>query len=233
MWTVSYEGLHVLLMPHGDNLFYLLLRNEVALIVDPPVARPVLRLLREKEVRLTRILITHHDADHIGGVCELTQAPDAEVETPTGTDRSFWWEGLEVKELDTPGHRRPHAAYWMPTPAPGLLFSGDCLFAAGCGRLNGLPPELMFASLRKLAALPDETHVYCGHDYLESNLAFAQVVEPENLAIARRIEEARAAKQAGRAALPSSIAIEKATNPFLRAMTLEEFAARRARKDRF
>lgn len=228
MQNVAYSGLNIVLIPHGDNMFYTLLRNGVALVVDPPVARPVLQLLRDTGARLTRILVTHHDQDHVGGVAELATA-GAAVEIPTGMDRSLYWEELEIRALNTPGHRREHSAYYLPKPAPGLLFSGDCLFAGGCGRLNGLPPELMYASLQKLAALPDETHVYCGHNYLESNLAFARTVEPENEAILRRLESVRA----GEATWPSTLALEKETNPFVRARSVEEFAERRARKDRF
>ncbi len=225
---VAYDGLQVALLPYGDNVFYTLLRNGIALVVDPPVAQPVLQLLRETGARLTRILVTHHDHDHVGGVAVLALS-GAPVEIPSGEDRSFYWEDLEIRALNTPGHRREHSAYYLAKPAPGLLFSGDCLFAGGCGRINGLPPDWMFASLQKLASLPDDTHIYCGHDYLESNLAFARTVEPANEAVIRRLESVRA----GGATLPSTIALEKETNPFVRARSVEEFAERRARKDRF
>lgn len=224
----EYPGLSVTLIPHDSNVFYLLQRNGAALVIDPPVALPVLQLLQETGARLTRILVTHHDHDHVGGVTELASS-GAAIEIPSGSDRTFSWEYLEIQEINTPGHRREHSAYYLAKPPPGLLFSGDCLFAGGCGRIHGLPPEWMYASLRKLAALPDDTHIYCGHDYLESNLTFARMLEPANEAIIHRLESIRA----GESTLPSTIAWEKATNPFMRARSVNEFAERRARKDRF
>lgn len=230
MWLQTYPGLEVALLPWGDNVFYVLLAGGEALVVDPPVAEPVQRLLRERGARLTGILVTHHDPDHVGGVPELARG-GIRVEAPTGEDRDLTWHGLAIRALDTPGHRREHVAFYLPEPAPGLLFSGDALFAGGCGRLNGLPPALMYASLQKLAALPPETHVYCGHDYVEANLRFALSVEPDNAALARRLDETLARQRAGRALLPSTIALERATNPFLRAPDVETFAARRRAKD--
>ncbi|HMP75955.1 MAG TPA: MBL fold metallo-hydrolase [Kiritimatiellia bacterium] len=230
MWWQSYPGLEVALLPWGDNVYYVLFRDGEALVVDPPVAEAVQQLLRERGARLTGILVTHHDPDHVGGVPELARA-GIRVEAPTGEDREFAWRGLAIRALDTPGHRRVHTAYHFPEPAPGLLFAGDSLFAGGCGRLNGLPAELMFASLRKLAALPPETHLYCGHDYLEPNLAFALSVEPGNVALVRRLAEVRARHREGAAVLPSTLALEIETNPFLRARDATEFAARRRAKD--
>ncbi len=232
IWVQSYPGLDVALLPWGDNVFYVMIREGAAIAVDPPVAEPVRRVLRARHARLSGIWITHHDPDHVGGVPELSGNGIA-IEEPSGADRSFEWQGLEVQALDTPGHRRSHTAFYLPKPDPGLLFSGDCLFASGCGRLNGLPPGLMYGSLRKLMALPDETHVYCGHDYLESNLAFALAEEPGNEAMIQRLNDIREKHLAGEAVLPSTIGMERATNPFVRARSLEEFSARRARKDRF
>lgn len=231
MEIITYPGLRLALVPHGDNVFYLLFRGGAGMVIDPPDSEIGRRILAEQHARLTAILITHHDWDHVGGV-EGLSGPGIAIYQPADSDFDAAWEGLAIRGIHTPGHRQEHMAYYFPKPAPGLLFSGDCLFAGGCGRLFGLPPELMFASLRRLAELPDETHVYCGHDYLESNMQFAVgVAEPGNEAMRRRFEEARAARRAGRILLPSTIALEKATNPFMRARTVDEFARLRSLKD--
>ena len=232
MWTRSYPDLDVVLIPWHTNVFYVLLRSGAALVVDPPVAEPVRRVLRDRAARLERILITHHDGDHVGGVPELARG-GVQVEVPSGADRTIAWQGLTIRALDTPGHRREHVAYYFPEPAPGLLFSGDCLFAGGCGRLNGLPPELMFASLQRLAALPPETEVFCGHDMLDENLRFALTSEPGNAALRERMERLARLRRSGAAVLPSTLDEERATNPFLRARDVAEFAARRRAKDVF
>ncbi len=233
MWTRSYTGLDVVMIPWGTNVFYVLFREGVALVIDPPDAAPVHRLLRDRAARLDRILLTHGDDDHTGGVPGLARGGAPVAQPAGGGDRDLSWRGLVIRALDTPGHRRAHAAYHLPEPAPGLLFSGDCLFAGGCGRLNGLPPDWMFASLRRLAALPPETEVFCGHDYLDENLRFALTVEPANEAVRARRRRVAALRAAGAPVLPSTLAEECATNPFVRAGDVAEFAARRRAKDVF
>ncbi len=244
MWTQAYEGLNVHQIPSGTNVYYVLARNGAALVVDPPESGPVRTLLARRGLRLTRVLITHGDPDHINGVAALcgggeplVMAPEGIVLpvpfTPAREGCCLSWEGLRIEPLDTPGHRARHVAYHLAHPAPRLLFSGDTLFAGGCGRLNGLPPELMYASLRKLAALPAETHVYGGHDYLEDNLDFALTVEPELPALHARISEVRERKRRNLPVLPGTIGMERATNPFLLAPDLAVFAARRRAKDSF
>ncbi|MCO5044487.1 MAG: hydroxyacylglutathione hydrolase [Kiritimatiellae bacterium] len=244
MWMRNYDGLVVALLPWEDNVFCVLLRDGGALVVDPPVAAPVSALLRERGASLDAILITHADWDHIGGVPELISAHAPTVYGPEGATMAFVfrglrdgetlnWRGLEFRALDTRGHRPQHVAFYAPAPAPGLLFSGDSLFAAGCGRIFANPPEWMFTALQKLAALPRETHVYCGHDYLEDNLAFALSLEPDNTAMKDRLADVRARHQARDPVLPSTLALEWETNPFLRARDVETFAKLRRAKDSF
>lgn len=244
MWSKQYPGLEVVLIPFEDNIFYVLVHDEAALVVDPPVSTLVADLLRERDIPLRAILITHGDGDHIEGVDDLLREWDAPVYAPAGSHVDFDFRpvrdgevlplnGLTFRVLDTRGHRVAHAAYYLPQPAPGLLFSGDSLFAGGCGRIFGNPPEWMFATLQKLAELPPETHLYCGHDYLEDNLLFALSVEPHNVAMQRRLEEVRISHRTGKAVLPSTLSLERETNPFLRVSSVEAFAALRRAKDQF
>lgn len=244
MWIQDYPGLEVALLPFEDNVFYVLLRNGEALVVDPPSASSVADLLRERKAKLCAILITHGDGDHIEGVGELVRDSGAVVYGPEEmrVDFNFQamrdnqvlpWQGLSIRALDTKGHRPTHLAFYLSEPAPGLLFSGDALFAAGCGRIFSNPPEWMFASLQKLAALPPETHLYCGHDYLEGNLLFGLSVEPDHAAMKHRLDDVRARHRAGQATLPSTLALEKETNPFLRVSNVAAFAALRRKKDGF
>jgi hydroxyacylglutathione hydrolase len=233
MWTRRYTGLEIALLPWETNVFYVLLRGNGAAAVDPPAAAPVDSLLAARGVALEWIWVTHDDWDHSGGVDPLIGRWTPRVARGMPDGASVVWRELEIRAIDTPGHRRRHTAFYLPMPEPGLLFSGDCLFAGGCGRLNGLPPELMFASLRRLAALPPATEIFCGHDYLDENLRFALTVEPENAAIRERIARVERLRRAGAAALPSTLAEELETNPFLRARDVAEFAARRRAKDCF
>lgn len=232
MNSVFYKGLEVVLIPFHDNVFYVMLRGGEAVVVDPAASEPVSSILRARNVRLTGVLITHRDPDHVAGV-EALVGSGVPIRWPAGRDESWTWQGLEIRAIDTPGHRREHTAYYLPDPEPGLLFSGDCLFAGGCGRLFGLPPELMFTSLQRLAALPGSTHVYCGHDYLAENMRFAATVDPSNPDVERRRQDALAARSTGKILLPTTIEIEKKTNPFLRAQSVEEFAILRKKKDQF
>jgi hydroxyacylglutathione hydrolase len=233
MWMRRYSGLEIALLPWETNVFYVLLRGNGAAVVDPPAMPPVDSLLASRGAALEWILVTHDDWDHTGGVDPLIGrwAPRVARGMPDGA--SIVWRELEIRAIDTPGHRRRHTAYYLPLPEPGFLFSGDCLLAGGCGRLNGLPPELMYNSLKRLAALPPATEIFCGHDYLDENLRFALSVEPQNHATQERMARTEMLRRAGAAVLPSTIAEELATNPFLRARDAEEFAARRKAKDFF
>ncbi|KWT04827.1 MULTISPECIES: hydroxyacylglutathione hydrolase [Pseudomonas syringae group] len=214
----------------NDNYIWLLqdLSSHQCVVVDPGDAAPVLEWLAQNQhYRLTDILITHHHNDHVGGVVELKQATQARVLGPAAEsipardvalidhDR-LTVLGLEFVVHAVPGHTLGHIAFYHEDATAPLLFSGDTLFAAGCGRLFEGTPGQMHASLERLAALPDSTLIYCAHEYTLSNLRFAQAVEPDNQDIAERLAQVTLMRSENRISLPSSLALEKRTNPFLR-----------------
>lgn len=209
-----------------DNYIWLLQdhRTQRCVVVDPGDAAPVLAWLdAHPGWVLSDILITHHHHDHVGGVERLKQASGATVYGPASENIPA--RGVALKDNDSvsvlgwdfdvyavPGHTLGHIAYYHH----GLLFCGDTLFAAGCGRLFEGTPEQMHHSLSRLAALPEDTLVYCTHEYTLSNLKFAAAVEPGNADIAARLEKVTRQRQNGVMTLPSTLALEKLTNPFLR-----------------
>lgn len=213
--------------------------------VDPGDADPVLQLCQKEGALLTDILITHHHADHVGGIGKLRQAfPAVRVHGPalekiTGVDHPLGQgdtvsiSGLEgaFTVLDIPGHTAGHIAYSLPTAR--WLFCGDTLFAAGCGRLFEGTAQQMFDSLQKLGSLPADTQVFCTHEYTQSNLAFACVAEPENADIRARASEVAARRSLGLSTLPSTLELEWKTNPFLRAGDASRLAQLRRQKDVF
>lgn len=214
----------------SDNYIWLLqdLSTQTCAVVDPGDAAPVLAWLEQHQgFRLTDILITHHHADHVGGVVAVKQATDARVSGPANekipardvalvdNDRVSVL-GLDFVVHAVPGHTLGHIAFYHADAQRPLLFSGDTLFAAGCGRLFEGTPEQMHVSLQRLATLPDTTLIYCAHEYTLSNLRFAQAVEPENGDIAARLAQVTRLRSENRISLPSNLALEKRTNPFLR-----------------
>jgi len=212
----------------NDNYIWLL-RNpdsREAVVVDPGDAAPVLAVLARQELRLTGILVTHHHPDHVGGLARLVAETAPTVFGPrnrtiSGIDRRLGAGdriellGRTFEVMEVPGHTLDHIAYFSAGDPP-LLFCGDTLFAGGCGRLFEGTAPMMHHSLRSLAALPAETRVYCAHEYTLANLAFARAVEPDNPDLVKRQAQAEAARARGEPTVPSSIAVERATNPFLR-----------------
>lgn len=197
-------------------------------VVDPADPEPVRRELDRRGWRLTHILNTHHHNDHVGGNRALKAAtgciivgPRADRERIPGIDVALgdgerWSLGAEEAVVyDVPGHTRGHIAFWFA--GAHALFCGDTLFLMGCGRLFEGTPAQMWASLSRLRALPDDTEVYCAHEYTQSNARFARHADPENAALARRAAEVDAARARGEATVPATLGLEKATNPFLRA----------------
>ncbi len=212
-----------------DNYVWVLHNDTHAIAVDPGEALPVAAYLAAQRLTLTAILTTHHHADHVGGVVDLLKLwpgknnipvyGPARERIPARTHGLREGEKIRLPEpeltldiLDVPGHTAGHIAYL----GQGMLFCGDTLFGCGCGRLFEGTAAQMSASLAKLAALPGNTRVYCAHEYTLSNIRFAEVVEPDNPALKqRKIADAHAREQ-GLPTLPSTIALECATNPFLR-----------------
>jgi hydroxyacylglutathione hydrolase len=239
-----------------DNYTYLLLCEESgeAAVVDAPEEEPVVKRAEALGARITKVLSTHHHPDHSMANPALAKRYGAPV-YGHASDRERlpgWSRGLEegdvvelgrhaARILFIPAHTRGHIAYVFD--GARAVFCGDTLFAAGCGRLFEGTPEMMFEAMGKLGALPGDTRVFCGHEYTESNLRFAAHVEPGNEAVKRALERARALRAKAAAdwhdatpdemTVPTTIADEHATNPFMRAKTAGELGERRAAKDRF
>lgn len=225
----------------SDNYAWVLTAEggDRAVVVDPGQAGPVEEHLRARGLHLAAVLITHHHADHVAGVADLVATWECPVYGPRSAALDFvdrpvadgdrielGSPEIRLDVLAVPGHTLDHLAY----PGPGAVLCGDTLFAGGCGRVFEGTPEMMQASLDRLAELPDDTAVLCAHEYTESNLRFAAAVEPENQAIARRLEVVQAIRRHGRPTVPSTLLEERATNPFLRtrAPAVVDAAASRA-----
>ncbi|MDO8908846.1 MAG: hydroxyacylglutathione hydrolase [Pseudohongiella sp.] len=202
--------------------------NEV-FVVDPGDAVPVEEFLTHNQLTLSGILITHHHADHTGGLADLCMARNIPVYGPSGghikgithpvrdSDEIHVF-GHKLIVMAVPGHTLDHIAYYMPADTPSL-FCGDTLFAGGCGRLFEGTAEMMYTSLRQIEALPGSTQIYCAHEYTLNNLAFAQRADPDNAALTERIKTETDKRRQGLPTLPSSILLEQRTNPFLRCHT--------------
>ncbi|AKJ28946.1 hydroxyacylglutathione hydrolase [Caldimonas brevitalea] len=230
----------VALPAFADNYIWMLHDGREALVVDPGQAAPVIEALQARGLQLTGILVTHHHADHVGGLQALRPLLHGPVFGPAGEtipgairalkqgDRAVWREvGFDV--IDVPGHTAGHIAYW--TDGLGnepVLFCGDTLFSAGCGRLFEGTPAQMYDSLGRLAALPGGTRVCCAHEYTLSNLRFAAAVEPDNRDIAEHLAHCRRLRDAGQPTLPSTLGLELQINPFLRCDQPAVVAAARA-----
>ena len=217
-----------------DNYIWTLHDQLHAVVVDPGDAKPIRAYLDAHQLKLTAILCTHHHHDHTGGVSELAQVYNVPVygpqheNIPRISHRLGEGDVVELHELnirldviDIPGHTRGHIGF----VGAGGVFCGDTLFGCGCGKLfEGTAAQLLHA-LKRLAELPDETKVYCGHEYTEGNIRFALACEPFNAQLKQRQTDTRALRAAGQPTLPSTIAMEKATNPFLRCNMPDVIAA--------
>lgn len=244
----------------SDNYVYLLREGSTgkAAVVDPSDAAPVLDTLAMFGWNLTHVLATHHHDDHIGGVPEIKEATGCTVVGPradrdripmidveVGDGDAFQLHGAEARVWDVPGHTRGHIAYWFPESR--ALFCGDTLFALGCGRVFEGTHEQMHDSISKFAEVPDETWVYCAHEYTRSNAEFALHVDPDNAELRAYAREIGRRREAGVSTVPSLMGLERRTNPFLRAADpalaralgmegrppVEVFAEVRTRKDSF
>lgn len=225
------HGLQLRLTPlpaFNDNYIWAIDNGQQACVVDPGDDKPVMTWLQDKGLELIAILVTHHHADHTGGVAALLTQTDSRAwgpafePLPDGVQRLSGGQQIEVlghrfDVLDVPGHTAGHIAFFggNVNEAP-LLFCGDTLFSGGCGRLFEGTPSQMWHSLSALAALPDHTLVCCAHEYTLSNLCFAQAVEPDNTALKVHMARCLDLRQQGQPTLPSTIGLELGINPFLR-----------------
>ena len=229
-----------------DNYVWLLhdggSRETVA--IDPGEATPVLEAADARGWRIGQVWLTHWHADHIGGAERIRAATAARLTGPAAEAARLPRLDVAVREgdrvaigahrgtvIEVPAHTAGHIAYHLPDDA--LVFVGDTLFAMGCGRLFEGTPAQMWANMQRLAALPPETQVYAGHEYTLGNARFAVTIEPDNEAVAERLRVVTAARDRGEATLPTTIALERATNPFVRAGSADALAERRAAKDAF
>jgi len=223
-----------------DNYIWMLHDGRRAVVVDPGEATAVTRALDERSLQLAGILVTHHHGDHVGGIEALRDRLDGPVWgprreripepcVPLDDGHAIEVLGLRFEVLDVPGHTAGHIAYFA-ADAPGgpLLFCGDTLFSAGCGRLFEGTPAQMHASLAKIAALPAATRVCCAHEYTLSNLRFARAVEPHNPDIVRYVTACEARRARDEPTLPSELGTERRINPFLRWAEPEVVASARA-----
>ena len=208
-----------------DNYIWAMRDGKLAAVVDPGESEPVLEFLKTHNLKLNSILCTHRHADHIGGISALRKVYNVPVygrrhpnnphithDLHEGDNLRLEPFGIEFDIIEVPGHLNDHIAYL----APGILFCGDVLFGGGCGRNFEGSLAQLHHSLHRLAQLPDETRVYCAHEYTAANLRFAMACEPGNLALQQRVSVTQKLCAANQITLPSTIALEKDTNPFLR-----------------
>ena len=228
----------------SDNYVWLVheAHSGETLVVDPAVAAPVLAAAEARGWTITQLWNTHWHPDHVGGNAEIKAATGCVITGPADEAARIstldvhvrggdvvQLDELRATVMDVPAHTSGHIAYHFATAQ--AAFVGDTLFAMGCGRLFEGTAAQMYDNMRKLEALGDETAIYCAHEYTLSNARFAVTVEPDNADLAARLADVIALRDRGEATVPTTIALERATNPFMRAASVEELAARRAAKD--
>ncbi|KAA8734375.1 hydroxyacylglutathione hydrolase [Acinetobacter qingfengensis] len=219
-------------------------QQRTAVAIDPTQADLVLDYCQQRQLILEQVWITHKHHDHIGGLAQLRQQTQAKIYVPelemdcieyfdhTLTDQDqFYFSGLKIDVIATAGHTLGHICFFVDEL--DALFSGDTLFAMGCGRIFEGTYAQMYHSLNRLAALPAYTKVYCAHEYTEANANFAINIEPDNLILQQRLKQVQQLHQQKQITLPSEIALELKTNPFLRCQNVEEFQKLRQLKDQF
>lgn len=211
--------------------------------VDPSVAQPVLDAASADDLRITQVLNTHWHPDHTGGNDGIRDATGCTITAPAEAERVSRIDrvvsegdrvtvaGAEAVVWDIPAHTSGHIAYYFEDE--GMIFVGDTMFAMGCGRLFEGTAAQMYSNMQRIAALPDDVRIYCGHEYTLANARFALHAEPENQDVARRLEQVSAMRERGEVTLPTTVAEERATNPFVCASDVEEFARLRSEKDSF
>jgi hydroxyacylglutathione hydrolase len=246
MWGAGNLSLEIIRIPVlSDNYVWLVheAESDETMVVDPAVAEPVLAEAKARGWTITQIWNTHWHPDHTGGNAEIKAATGCTITGPEAERERIPTLDVLVKEgdtvrlgdaealvIDVPAHTAGHIAYHFADDQ--AAFVGDTLFAMGCGRLFEGTAAQMYSNMRKLEALGDATAIYCAHEYTQSNGRFALTVEPDNAALVERMAEVTVMRERGEPTVPTSIALERATNPFMRAGSIEELAERRAAKDR-
>jgi hydroxyacylglutathione hydrolase len=229
----------------SDNYVWLIHDAEsgATAAVDPSVADPVLAAAEAQGLRITQVLNTHWHPDHTGGNDAIRDATGCAITGPAEAERVSRMDRIvregdrirvgeaEAVVWDIPAHTAGHIALYFEEE--GMIFVGDTMFAMGCGRLFEGTAEQMYANMQRIAGLPDDVWIYCGHEYTLSNARFAAHVDPENRDVARRLETTAGMREAGQITLPTTVAQERATNPFVRAKDVDEFARLRTEKDSF
>ena len=245
----SIDGIHPVAVLN-DNIVWVWVRGDQAVVIDPAVAAPIIDWLNRRGLQLVAVLQTHHHSDHIGGTPELLQRwPSADVVAAADDQERIPFQTLSVRDddeiellgkpikvLDVRAHTRAHIAYWLPqgacpTFATGVVFCGDTLFSGGCGRLFEGTPADMHRALQRLGSLPSDTLVCCAHEYTEGNLRWAAQQRPDDALITNRLKEVQTKRRSGRLTLPSSMAEEWRSNLFLRATSPEQLGRLRQHKD--
>ena len=210
----------------SDNYIWLVTTNEGSIVIDPGESKQIIDLVKSNEIDLEGILITHHHYDHTNGIEEILKYKKVEVFGPNNNVNSitkrvkqndvFNLIGLKFEVIETPGHTLDHIAFYCCEDGKSILFCGDTLFSGGCGRVFEGTYSQMYESLKKLSKLPEDTQIFCGHEYTSSNLQFACAVEPNNQFIKKYNEEIIEKTKNGEPSLPSSLKIEYMINPFIR-----------------